>query len=199
MSVGKKIDVKRAKALIESLQKLSGKQVRLKEDNDAAMSVVPPDTAGKKVLMSHNKKGQVTGWLAVETGVDSLGDPQIDITPMSHSKSNGLKKPEVLQLIAFLQSSIQGLKEDVTEEGESNLNEVYNFDFEDWDNSDIAGQGMQMMIDGLIEEVKVRINESIDLEANAIGGGVNPEEVKRSAAKAIKQLWIERINSELKF
>lgn len=74
--------------------------------------------------------------------------------------------------------------------------EGYQFDFEDWDNTDISGMGLEMSIDHLIEETKTAVEREID---NAVAGtGVNVEEVKKSAYTEIRKLWIDKINQDLK-
>lgn len=77
------------------------------------------------------------------------------------------------------------------------INEAYVFDFEDWDDTDLNGAGMEIAIDNLIAQVKSIIEKEVNLEA--AGTGVNILDAKRQAAAAIRQLWIEKINRDLKF
>lgn len=62
------------------------------------------------------------------------------------------------------------------------LNEKFNF--EDFDETDIAGPSMEIMIDNLIDEAKERIESSIPPEN---------EGLRIQARIAIKQLWHEKI------
>lgn len=63
-----------------------------------------------------------------------------------------------------------------------NLNEKFNF--EDFDDTDIAGSSMEIMIDNLIEEAKERIESSIPSDN---------EGLRIQARIAIKQLWHQKI------
>ncbi len=77
------------------------------------------------------------------------------------------------------------------------LNEKYTFNFQDWADTDLDGAGMEMAIDDLIDETKKIIDSSVKKEA--AGMGANVEDAKKQAAKAVKELWIEKINRDLKF
>ncbi len=78
------------------------------------------------------------------------------------------------------------------------VEEAWKFDFQDWDSSDINGAGMEMAIDNLIEDTKAIIVKTIDagVDDGTIGADIK-EDAKRQAAKAIKELWIEKINKDL--
>lgn len=77
------------------------------------------------------------------------------------------------------------------------IDETYNFDFEDWQDTDISGPGCEMEIDNLIEEYKNLITKEIEKEAT--GTGVDIERAKNQAAKEISSLWIEKIKKDFKF
>ena len=83
------------------------------------------------------------------------------------------------------------------------------FDFQDWDNTDISGPGMEMSIDNLIEETKNLIEKEVEQihseklrKMNDLVGlytTPNTLKTKQEAAKAIADLWIEKIRTDLKF
>ncbi len=77
------------------------------------------------------------------------------------------------------------------------LTEKYEFDFEDWDGTDISGPVMEIAIDNLIGDVINDINKVID-EA-AVGTGIDVTAAKKQVALAVKKLWLEKINRDLKF
>lgn len=79
----------------------------------------------------------------------------------------------------------------------TDINEKFTFDFEDWDETDLSGMGMELAIDDLIDETRALINKVIEKEA--VGMGVDIKDAKIQAAKAIRMLWIEKINRDLKF
>ncbi len=76
------------------------------------------------------------------------------------------------------------------------VEEAYKFDFMDWDDSDISGQGMEIAIDNLISDIKETIEKAIATHNET---DFDPEDAKRQAAKAIADLWIEKIKKDLKF
>jgi hypothetical protein len=79
------------------------------------------------------------------------------------------------------------------------LNEAtnYQFDFEDWDSTDLAGPSVEMSIDNLIDEYKKLIDKEVERFAEV--HGIDLLDVKRQAAAAVRKLWIEKINEDLKF
>ena len=77
------------------------------------------------------------------------------------------------------------------------LTEKYDFDFQDWDDTDISGPSMEITIDNLIGDVINMINDVMNKEA--AGTGVDILSAKKQAAKAIRDLWIDKINRDLKF
>ena len=89
------------------------------------------------------------------------------------------------------------LKGDPKSSKSRKIDETYNFDFEDWHDSDISGPGCEMEIDNLIEEYKNLITKEIEKEAT--GTGVDIERAKNQAAKEISSLWIEKIKKDFKF
>lgn len=90
---------------------------------------------------------------------------------------------------------VTGRKVALTELRDSRGN--YQFDFEEWDNTDIAGMNAEVEIDNLIGDWKELIKKEVEKEA--VGTGVDIEDVKRKAAREISRLWIEKIKRDLKF
>lgn len=83
------------------------------------------------------------------------------------------------------------------------------FDFQDWDNTDISGMGMEIVIDNLIEETKALIEKEVEnihsaklKKMNDLVGLYSTHDslkTKQEAAKAIADLWIEKIRQEMNF
>lgn len=84
----------------------------------------------------------------------------------------------------------------INEWKKSKINEAYVFDFEDWDDTDLAGMRAEMDIDELIAEYSEIINREIDKEA--AGTGVDIKNAKRQARKAVGNLWKEKIDEFIK-
>lgn len=83
---------------------------------------------------------------------------------------------------------------------ENFITEGYDFDFENWTDTDLNGAGAEIEMDELIGEWKEIINKTIDNEFKKTPSpGVDPLSTKRAAARAIRQLWIEKINKDLRF
>ncbi len=83
------------------------------------------------------------------------------------------------------------------------------FDFQDWDMTDISGMGMEITIDNLIEETKALIEKEVEQIHSSklkkmndlVGLYSTPDSLKtkQEAAKAIADLWIEKIKLDLNF
>lgn len=75
--------------------------------------------------------------------------------------------------------------------------EAYQFDFEDWDDTDISGMGMEMAMEQLIEETKALIEKEVDLNLALVPVEMRLQ-TKKDAAKEIKRLWLHKLE-DLKF
>lgn len=83
------------------------------------------------------------------------------------------------------------------------------FDFQDWDNTDISGMGMDAAISNLIEETKELIEKEVEQihsdkmkKMNDLVGlysTPNSLKMKQEAAKEIADLWIRRIRMDMNF
>lgn len=84
------------------------------------------------------------------------------------------------------------------------------FDFQDWDNTDISGMGMDAAMSNLIEETKALIEKEVEQihseklkKMNDLVGlysTPNSLKTKQEAAKAaIADLWINRIKMDMNF
>lgn len=65
------------------------------------------------------------------------------------------------------------------------------FDWQDYDDTDIAGPLMEIAIDNLIEQTVELLNKEFP-------NGKYPDKDRSDAVKNIKLLWIEKIKSTLK-
>jgi hypothetical protein len=54
---------------------------------------------GGKMFQSYSTKNKSTGWVTIDLGEDSLGDPSIEFSVLN---GGGMKKPEVVEIIKYL-------------------------------------------------------------------------------------------------
>lgn len=140
------------------------------EDKEGNLIEVDPEPASRKSLNKFKESAKL----------DKVGEEDEDIN--NDGKEDQQDK--------YLLNRRKAIKKSIL------TKEAYQFDFEDWDNSDIAGYAMEMNIDNLIEETKQLVEKEINNAA--VGTGVDIDKVKTQAYRAIRQLWIEKINLNLK-
>lgn len=140
------------------------------EDKEGNLIEVDPEPASRKSLNKFKESAKL----------DKVGEEDEDIN--NDGKEDQQDK--------YLLNRRKAIKKSIL------TKEAYQFDFEDWDNSDIAGYAMEMDIDNLIEETKQLVEKEINNAA--VGTGVDIDKVKTQAYRAIRQLWIEKINLNLK-
>lgn len=140
------------------------------EDKEGNLIEVVPEPASRKSLNKFKESAKL----------DKVGEEDEDIN--NDGKEDQQDK--------YLLNRRKAIKKSIL------TKEAYQFDFEDWDNSDIAGSAMEMDIDNLIEETKQLVEKEINNAA--VGTGVDIDKVKTQAYRAIRQLWIEKINLNLK-
>jgi len=140
------------------------------EDKEGNLIEVDPEPASRKSLNKFKESAKL----------DKVGEEDEDIN--NDGKEDQQDK--------YLLNRRKAIKKSIL------TKEAYQFDFEDWDNSDIAGSAMEMDIDNLIKETKQLVEKEINNAA--VGTGVDIDKVKTQAYRAIRQLWIEKINLDLK-
>lgn len=202
--------MKTTKQLIESLEKVTGKKVALTENDgdlnysdDNQFIVIGINLEDDNGILISNPYNSKEDLKRIVNEYKSEGVVHI------HSGTIHRMRPLLQSFVDngysthLMPKDIENMLNPERTSSGNNLTELrdargnYEFDFEEWDNTDIAGMNAEVEIDNLIGDWKELIKKEVEREA--VGTGVDIEDVKRKAAREISRLWIEKIKRDLKF